>query len=286
MSHSDKLNPGNIFLHFLCIVALAAFVHQPAADTPAPETGANRYNGKMWQQINADLIRKNNLGSRLYPHRVNTLGKMREITDRGIRSFETDVFFRPEGGFFEVGHHEGAMTGMTLESFLEKIPRDFEKIWLDVKDVTDAAVPGINKRLLELDKKFGLKSRVIVETANESSLPALLSDSGFHLSYYLPTEETLAVMEENAGSREKLAEKIGGIAKGQNAGAVSFDLRLYEFVKDYLEAELGPQIVYHTWYPGVTFESSNLLEEMQAREYFHDSRVKTILLPYASEFSL
>ncbi|MDE0511419.1 MAG: hypothetical protein OXI88_06525 [Gammaproteobacteria bacterium] len=240
----------------------------------------------MWQQINADLIRKNNLGSRLYPHRVNTPGKMQEITNRGIRSFETDVFFRPEGGFFEVGHHEGVMTGMTLESFLEKSPRDFEKIWLDVKDVTDAAVPGINKRLLELDKKFGLKTRVIVETANESSLPALLSDSGFHLSYYLPTEETLAVMEENAGSRKNLAEKISGIAKAQNVGAVSFDLRLYKFVKDYLEARLGSQVVYHTWYPGVTFESSNLLEEMQARDYFHDSRVKTILLPYASQFSL
>ena len=282
MSRSDKLNPGNIFLYFLCIVALAAFVHQSATDNPAPETGANQYNGKMWQQINADLIRKQNLGSRLYPHRVNTLGKMREITDRGIRSFETDVFFRPEGGFFEVGHHEGAMTGMTLESFLEKIPRDFEKIWLDVKDVTDAAVPGINKRLLELDKKFALKSRIIIETANESSLPALLSDSGFHLSYYLPTEETLAVMEENVRSRKNLAEKIAGIAKGQNVGAVSFDLRLYKFVKDYLEAELGPQIVYHTWYPGVTFESDNLLGELQKREYFRDSRVKTILLPYAS----
>ena len=140
--------------------------------------------------------------------------------------------------------------------------------------------------MLELDKKFGLKNRVIVETANESSAPALLSESGFHLSYYLPTEETLAVMEENVGSRKNLAEKIGGIAKAQNVGAVSFDLRLYRFVKDYLEAELGSQVVYHTWYPGVTFESSNLLEEMQARDYFHDSRVKTILLPYASQFSL
>ncbi len=286
MWRSDKLNRRNVFLYFLCIAALAVFIYQSAAEGPAPETGASRYNENMWQQINADLIRKNNLGSRLYPHRVNTLGKMREITNRGIRSFETDVLFRPEGGFFEVGHHEGAMTGMTLESFLEKAPGDFEKIWLDVKDVTDAAVPGINKRLLELDKKFGLKSRVIVETANESSSPALLSESGFHLSYYLPTEETLAVMEKNARSQKNLAEKIAGIAKGQNVGAVSFDLRLYEFVKDYLEAELGPQIVYHTWYPGVSFENSNLLEELQARDYFHDSKVKTILLPYASRFTL
>ena len=286
MWRPDKLNPRNIFLYFLCIVALSAFIYQSAADGPALETEASQYNRKMWQQINADLIRKKNLSSRLYPHRVNTLGKMLEITNRGICSFETDVLFRSEGGFFEVGHDAETMTGMTLEIFLEKIPRDFEKIWLDIKDVTDAAVPEINKRLLELDKKFGLKSRVIVETANESSSPALLSESGFHLSYYLPTEETLAVMEKNVRSRKNLAEKIAGIAKGQNIGAVSFDLRLYKFVKDYLEAELGSQVVYHTWFPGVSFENNNLLEEMQTREYFHDSKVKTILLPYASQFSL
>ena len=47
-----------------------------------------------------------------------------------------------------------------------------------------------------------------------------------------------------------------------------------------------PQNYHYTWFPGISFENSNLLEEMQAREYFHDSKVKTILLPYASQFSL
>ena len=55
------------------------------------------------------------------------------------------------------------MTGITLESFLEKVPRDFEKIWLDIKNASKTTIPAINKRLLELDKKFGLKGRVIVE---------------------------------------------------------------------------------------------------------------------------
>ena len=240
----------------------------------------------LWQRTNADLVQKNNLGNRLLPHRVNTLGKMLEITNTGIRSFETDVFFRPEGGFFEVGHDAEVMTGMTLENFLEKIPKDSEKIWLDIKDVTKTAIPGMNKRLLELDKKFGLKSRVIIETSNESASPALLSDSGFHLSYYLPTKETLVIMGEDDKARKLLAKKLAGIAKGQNVGAVSFDLRLYKFVKDYLEPELPPQIVYHTWSLGDSFANPDLLKEMQAREYFHDPKVETILLLYASPFSL
>ena len=246
----------------------------------------DKSNFYLWQRTNADLVQKNNLGNRLLPHRVNTLGKMLEITNSGIRSFETDVLFRPESGFFEVGHHEGVMTGMTLESFLEKVPRDFEKIWLDIKNATQTTIPAINKRLIDLDKKFGLKSRVIIETSNKSASPSLLSDSGFHLSYYLPTKETLVIMGEDDKARKLLAKKLAGIAKGQTVGAVSFDLRLYKFVKDYLEPELPPQIVYHTWSPGVSFKNSNLLEEIQTREYFHDPKVETILLPYASPFSL
>ena len=268
--------------------------HEDFESVEAPTTLHGRVNIKdnsnyyLWQRANANLVQKNNLGNRLLPHRVNTLGKMLEITNTGIRAFETDVLFRSEGGFFEVGHHEGVMTGMTLESFLEKIPQDVEKIWLDIKDVTKTAIPGMNKRLLELDKKFGLKSRVIIGTSNESASVRLLSDNGFHVSYFLSTTEetTFVIMGEDDKAGKLLAKKLAGIAKGQNVGAVSFDLRLYKFVKDYLEQELPPQIVYHTWSPGVSFKNSNLLEEIRAREYFHDPKVETILLPYASPFSL
>lgn len=76
------------------------------------------------------------------------------------------------------------------------LPEHIEKdLWTcHVLDALFNADASGSPRLLELDKKFGLKSRVIVETANESSSPALLSESGFHLSYYLPTEETLAAI--------------------------------------------------------------------------------------------
>ena len=60
---------------------------------------------------------------------------------------------RTGGGYFEVGHDQEVMTGMSLESYLEQIPQDFEKIWLDIKNATTATIPEINKRLLELDEK-------------------------------------------------------------------------------------------------------------------------------------
>ena len=260
----------------------------------APETLHGRVklkdkrNHYLWQRTNADLVKGNNLGTRLLPHRVNTLGKMFEIHKAGIRSFEIDVLFRrtDEGGYLEVGHDQKVMTGMSLESYLEQIPQDFEKIWLDIKNATTATIPEINKRLLELDEKTGLKNRVIIETSNKSASPSLLSESGFHLSYYLPTKETLAAMGEDHETRRKLATKLAGIAEKQDVSAVSFDLQLYRFVKDYLEPELRPQTVYHTWSFENSFRNPALLEDLEAQKYFHDRAVKTILLPWVSPFSL
>ena len=266
--------------------------HKDFEGVEAPQTLHKRVsikddeNYSIWQRANADLVKKDNLGVRLLPHRVNTLGMMLEITNAGFRSFETDVFFRSEGGFFEVGHDAKAMTGMTLESFLEKVPKDFEKIWLDIKRAATATIPSINERLQELDKKFGLKNRIIVETTNDSGAPSLLSDSGFHLSYYLPTNKTLRIMGEDDKARKLHARQLADIAESQNVSAVSFDLRLYRFVRDYLEPELRPHMVYHTWSPGVSFKNSILIKEMETREYYHDPKVETILLPYASPFSL
>ena len=266
--------------------------HKDYKSIEAPKTLHGRVNIKdkenyyLWQGTNADLVLKNNLGKRLLPHRVNTLGKMLEVTNNGIRSFETDVFFRSESGFFEVGLGAGVMTGLTLESFLEKVPQNFEKIWLDIKRAADSTIPAINERLQELDKKFGLKSRIIVETTNDSDAPLILRDSGFHLSYYLPTNKTLRIMGEDDKARKLHAKQLADIAESQNVSAVSFDLRLYKFVKSYLEPELRPQTVYHTWSPGISFKHTNLIKEMETRKYYQDPKVETILLPYASPFSL
>ena len=93
-------------------------------------------------------------------------------------------------------------------------------------------------------------------------------------------------MDEDAGAQHELATKLAGIAEKQNASAVSFDLQLYGFVKNYLEPELRPQIVYHTWSFENSFRNPTLLEELQKQGYFHDRAVKTILLPWESSFHL
>lgn len=46
---------------------------------------------------------------------------------------------------------------------------------------------------------------------------------------------------------EKLAVKIAKQLEIQNVAAISFDSRLYPFVKIFLESKLSKDIVYHSW---------------------------------------
>ncbi len=245
-------------------------------------------NRSLWQKINGKTISENGQSGRLLPHRVNTIGKMRDIVSAGINSFEIDIHYATVDSetFFEVGHDGETMSGMRLEEFLAQIPENFKKIWLDVKNVRPDNVSGIVKKLNELDSKYDIKNRIIVESSDRSAAPKLLVDEGYHVSYYLPTTKVLSIMKEKEEPKKILANELAKIVQLQHSSAVSFDLRLYDFVKKYLEPLLSTDIQYHTWSPGVDFGDTKLLEKLGNRHYFSDERVKTILLPYDSLYSL
>ena len=87
------------------------------------------------QKKNLATIDSLNLKSKIYPHRVNTLGKLSETLYSGCSSIEVDVIFKQQEGFsyFEIGHDSGALSGIQLEDFLIEIgDRAMKNIWLDI----------------------------------------------------------------------------------------------------------------------------------------------------------
>jgi len=245
-------------------------------------------NKSYWQKQNAAFVSANGLSTRLLPHRVNTLGKMHDVTHSGMNSFEVDVRFIKAAteSYFEVGHDSATMSGMRLQEMLADLPHGFGKIWLDIKNARRDNIYELADRLDELDTQFSIRRRFIIETGNASKAPKVLADRGYHLSYYLPTAKALATLKGNENERLDLANELSDIVQQQQAHAVSFDLRLYHFVKHYLEPRISPAIDYHTWSPGVNFAHITMIEALKERPYFNDQRVKTILLPYSSAFSL
>ncbi|WMJ72280.1 phosphoethanolamine transferase [Cytophagaceae bacterium ABcell3] len=223
--------------------------------------------------------------SRVYPHRVNTIGKLNNILYNGHNSFEIDIIFRQnnDSTYFEIGHDDNSLSGISLKYFLEHCNVDnLKKIWLDLKNLNSDNLQAVVKQLNLLDEQFNIKSKAIVESSIGSEDFSLLADEGFHTSFYLPTH----VMDYDKPAMIKEAKMIANQVHKQNVSAVSFDAGLFPFVKEHLEPLLQNHIVYHTWDLPRNFTMPDLPEILFDEAYYHDERVKSILIKYYSDFEL
>ncbi|MAM34209.1 MAG: hypothetical protein CMH28_03950 [Micavibrio sp.] len=223
---------------------------------------------------------------RVLPHRINSLGKLMDVRKYGLDGYETDLIF--QDGVFKVSHDREDVHNLTLKDLLEyELPGKSMKIWLDVKNLGDQTFEGALSRLTELDVKYDLKDRVIVESSTRSEKFADLSNAGFHISYYLPTghiDDLLEEKDENGLKAE--AQRVSEQAKLQNLSAVSFDIKLYPFVTEYLEQLLPQDIVYHTWDLKKSYEDKDIEAKLGDTKYSSNKRIKTILLDLPSKFHL
>ncbi|GIU00565.1 hypothetical protein TSL6_10710 [Sulfurovum sp. TSL6] len=241
-----------------------------------------------WQTVNTQYLVDSNQSNRIIPHRVDSLGKLKDVWNDGFRSFELDARFGDNNTtFFQIGHDEDFM-GLTIEDFLSS--SDFQKIkkvWLDFKNLNQNNYKQALERLEYLDKKYNIKRKFIVESPTTSSFFKEIGKAGWHTSYYMPTKKILKLLkEDNKDEMQKLAIKIANQTKIQNLSAVSFDNGLYPFVKNYLESSLSNDIVYHTWWEAPALYHVDFKERLLKNKLYLDSRVKTILPNYKSEFDL
>jgi len=239
-----------------------------------------------WQKINIDYLTEKGLDERIIPHRINSLAKLNQVWRDGMRSFELDVYYNDSIQEFLVGHDVGKM-GHSLETFLRSISHaELQKIWMGFKNLNHQNYTDALSELWRLDSIFHLKEKALIESTTTETIFQKFSQKGWKTSYYLPTTEIVSLLEKNdAEGQKKLAKKIGQQLKAQNLSAISFDDRLYPFVKNYLEPLISPSLHYHVWY-GPLLRNPKFKEELQKNKLFLDSRVKTMLSPYYSQFHL
>jgi len=242
---------------------------------------------EFWLKVsNARYLEKNDLQKRVFAHRVNSTGKLRDLWVNGLRSFEVDVFYRKKGNFFEVGHGKGEM-GTTLEKFLAEVePQEIQRLWLDFKNLGAKNHKAAIRRLNQLDRLYGIKNVTLVESNTKDQFFKHVKLDGWQTSYYLPTRLTTDLIEskDNKGM-EKLAAKISRQIEAQMTDSVSFDEKLYSFVKDHLEKRISPEVRYHSWM-GPKFIDRKFAKKLEANKLFKDKRVESILVEYQSRFTL
>lgn len=236
------------------------------------------------QKKNLSIIDSLGLMDKVYPHRVNTSGKLLDVIYSGCTSAEVDVLFMQNdtSSYFEIGHDMGALSGMSLETFLDLSKGKLTKLWLDIKNLNHNNYLELEQRLLHLDKLYNMKSKFIVETSSTTPLLSGLSDLGFHTSYYIPTSLMSATESQLLLEARKIAKQV----ELQNLSAVSFDSGLYPFVKKHIEPLISEDIVYHTWDISLKLKTPNFWENISGRGVLKDDRVKSILVKYHSPFEL
>ncbi len=248
---------------------------------------ADKSNYIYWQKVNTQYLVDSNQSSRIFPHRVNSTGKLKDIWNDGFRSFELDAHFNGnDRDYFQMGHHSGVM-GVKMEDFLLSVKHsDIQRIWFDFKNLNQENHKAAIKRLEYLDRKYDIKKKFIVESGTTDPFFKEFRKAGWHTSYYMPTRRIAEMLKEKKiFELKKLATQIAKQVKSQNVSAVSFDHRLYPFVKQYLESLIDKNIVYHIWY-APSLSSKSFKQDLQKYKLYLDTRVKTLLSTYKSQFNL
>jgi len=240
-----------------------------------------------WQNENTNYLVKSNQSSRIIPHRVNSIGKLKDIWRDGFRSFEVDVRFGDGGSnSFVVGHNDGVM-GTNLEVFLDSIDNQkIERVWIDLKNLTSDNHKEVLVEFNRLNLKYNFKKKLIIESENKNTFFKLFSEDGWHTSYYLPTNTVIELLKNGDSELMNiLSTDIAHQSQLQKLSAVSFHHKLYPFVKKYLEPKISKEIAYHTWYAPDLYRH-DFQDRLLKDELFPDKRIKTLLAPYRSQYDL
>jgi hypothetical protein len=168
---------------------------------------------------------------------VNTLGSLLEA-GAIFSGVEMDLVFIDNERCFHVYHPPARDLSLSLEEMLEAAARrPALKLWLDWKNATPQNIHEATRCLLDLDRRFNIRARSLVETGPDAVFSEVkgLSEAGFDHAYYLPTERVSACMKScgEAGERN-LAGVLRKTVEQGGYTAVTFDWNLNPFVKRWL----------------------------------------------------
>jgi hypothetical protein len=257
------------------------------------------------------LVKRENLDrlKKIYPDKyfgaihVDAIGAAVESLNEGFDTIEINV----RASDLRIGHAPQKVYSIDLDEYLSKIPLDKVKmIWLDMKELQESDIDNVIQRLNELDKKYNLKSRTLIENTLISPQMKKFVENGWKASYYIflklsPEDinrgfdynlnEIIKKVKPDQDEEKKLrllAERIAKDIKLQKSTDLSFYAYLYPFVKKYLEPLLAKNIRYNTFaienIPSI--DDIDMIKKMQNITMLKDERIQIILIDPLTRFSI
>lgn len=225
----------------------------------------------------------------VWAHRVDSLGKLLEAAPI-FGGIEMDVVFADSQQCFHVYHPPAPDISLNLTEMLAAANyRPDLKFWIDWKNATAQNMGAAIKCLDDLDARFNIRSRALVETGSDAVFPETrdLAKAGYTHGYYLPTEAVLECLKkcDEAGTR-KLALQIQRTVEDGGYSAITFDWRLRSFVagrlRDWIESR---SLTMYSWdmsinAAGATDAKAHILQR------FSELDLAALLVTFPSHFGI
>jgi glucan phosphoethanolaminetransferase (alkaline phosphatase superfamily) len=223
----------------------------------------------------------------VWAHRTNSVSALSEAT-AAFDGVEMDLVFIDAVECFHVYHPPAPDTSLSLSEMLFASKSKSElKLWLDWKNATRENMQDAIECLNQLDKRFGIRGRALVETGSDTIFKdtKLLSDAGYAHGYYLPTEairECIRTCDETAA--EQLAVTIKQTVKEGGYSAITFDWRLSDFVRArLLEWATQTDLALYSWDMSINIANDQNANAKIA-EHFDQLELDGLLVTFPSVF--
>lgn len=243
-------------------------------------------NFKYYQKKNAEILKNTINEVNFYAHRTNSVGSLYEVLDSGLNNIEMDLYYFDKNDLFFVGHDLNRK-GLSFQDFLSEIKNiedekklKISKIWIDLKNLNHENIDKIIKKLEILNNKFQIKNKVILETNFLSSELIKISNNGWYISYYLPTN----IKDMRQNQQITIINSLTSLINDHVIQSISFDKINYDFIKTH-ESKIKTHFDYNLWL-GPDFDTKEFIEEYKKENYYNDKRVKSVICSFKGDYFL
>ena len=217
------------------------------------------------------------LQSKIWAHRVNSLGKMMQAKDI-FSGIELDLVY---DGELKVNHPPAKDAGLTLKTFM-KMDNGETQYWFDLKNLNNDNETSIVSELNALDTYLNIKDRVFVETENLNAIGQLI-DAGWSTSYYLPTDQGVLALKDPS-KQLMYIESIKKIVLASGVSAISFDARLMPIFSEHLrEFVVENNLKVYIWNQSLNLKNEKHLASI--KELLADPVIEVLLVGFSSIFN-
>jgi len=206
----------------------------------------------------------------LMVHRTNSLFKLKQAYASGLRNFEVDILCKEQDGqvMLYVGHDPGRVADdLSFLEYLEYLAIGFDFLYMDMKNLTEKNSTAVLSFLNDLDVKYRLRSKVLLETSNPQAAK-ILSDAGWSISYCLDWHALIEALVTNQNEVIfKLSDDIITTIQQNGIGGLSYDLSADEAVRRYILPKLPSKTKLYAWNTNWTYADPTLSHK--TRKYKH-----------------